>query len=397
MNDQAMRFRVGVFVLASLILLAVLITLFGGFPALFKAQNPYTVIFSDAPGVGPGTPVRRSGVRIGEVQHVELDDATGEVRVRIAVDRRYTIRDNDQPTLMHGLLGGDTTIDFVPRPVDEPPAPNPPVEPGAVLHAGKQAEFKELIPALQSSLQKFDHLTPQLEIAVREYRDLARATRDVLPELRRTNDEFLVATRSWNRLGERLDLFVQTNQDKLAKTLDNLNDTFVRISNVFNEENQRNLNATLKNVRAGSDNLESITKNTDEFLKDSRKTIQRVNDSVRQADEVFANLQRATKPMAERSDSVMRNLDDSTMKLNRLLDDSRELLKLFKSDGSFHAFLTDPTLYNNLTDVSCMLTRVLPRVDRAMRDLELFADKIARHPEALGLGGVVTPGSGLKK
>jgi hypothetical protein len=29
--------------------------------------------------------------------------------------------------------------------------------------------------------------------------------------------------------------------------------------------------------------------------------------------------------------------------------------------------------------------------------METFADKIARHPESLGLGGVVSPSSGLKE
>ena len=29
-------------------------------------------------------------------------------------------------------------------------------------------------------------------------------------------------------------------------------------------------------------------------------------------------------------------------------------------------------------------------------DFETFADKLARHPEALGIGGVVRPGTGLK-
>jgi len=32
-----------------------------------------------------------------------------------------------------------------------------------------------------------------------------------------------------------------------------------------------------------------------------------------------------------------------------------------------------------------------------LRDVEIFADKIARHPEQLGLGGVLRPSSGLKE
>jgi phospholipid/cholesterol/gamma-HCH transport system substrate-binding protein len=44
-----------------------------------------------------------------------------------------------------------------------------------------------------------------------------------------------------------------------------------------------------------------------------------------------------------------------------------------------------------------MVTQVLPRVDRIMRDVEVFADKIARHPESIGIGGAVRPSAGLKE
>src|ERR1700722_11823323 len=99
MNEQAIRFRFGIFILASLILLAVLTILFGGFPNYFKRTVPYTIVFANAPGVAPGTPVRRSGVRIGEVHSVELDNQTGEVVVGITIEDKYFLRKGDRPTL----------------------------------------------------------------------------------------------------------------------------------------------------------------------------------------------------------------------------------------------------------------------------------------------------------
>src|SRR5436305_222270 len=99
MNEQAIRFRFGVFVLTSLILLAILVILFGGFPSYFKGTDRYTIEFSNAQGVAPGTPVRRSGVRIGEVSSIELDNLTGKVRVGIRVDDKYILRKSDRPIL----------------------------------------------------------------------------------------------------------------------------------------------------------------------------------------------------------------------------------------------------------------------------------------------------------
>ena len=114
MNEQAMKFRFGIFVLATLILLGVLVMLFGGVPRYFTPAETYTIILDNALGVTPGTPVRRSGVKIGEVRAVELDNETGKVTVPILVQHGFTIRKSDRPTVVRGLLGGDVSIDFLP-------------------------------------------------------------------------------------------------------------------------------------------------------------------------------------------------------------------------------------------------------------------------------------------
>ena len=44
-----------------------------------------------------------------------------------------------------------------------------------------------------------------------------------------------------------------------------------------------------------------------------------------------------------------------------------------------------------------MMSKILPRLDRILSDVEVFADKIARHPESLGVSGAIRPSSGLKE
>src|SRR5262245_30997824 len=105
-SQRALRLRLGAFGLRSLILLGTLIVLFGSRPAFFRRTVTYVVRFPDAPGLTPGAPVRRSGVRIGEVRSVELDDERDDVRVVLAIDAKYTIRKNEKPTLVTSLLGG---------------------------------------------------------------------------------------------------------------------------------------------------------------------------------------------------------------------------------------------------------------------------------------------------
>jgi phospholipid/cholesterol/gamma-HCH transport system substrate-binding protein len=504
MTEQGMRFRIGLFVLLALVLLATLVTLFGSLPSLFKQYHEYTVTFADAPGVNAGTPVRRSGIRIGEVKSVDLDHDTGEVRVGLLLERPYKLRRGEEPVVAQGLLGSDTCIDVQPAsPAAKGQTPDrTPVEPGSIVAGGKQANIhtllsraSEVVPAthdtltqLRQSLERLERLGPLLEETVKEYRDLAKATREAIPEVRRTatevgrtatevgnlahatrdavpglsqtsdevrelaravremvpelrrtndevcglveaardsvpslnqtndevrqlahavretvpelrhtNEEIQHSVESWGRVGDRVDGLIALNQDKLVKTVDNLNETLVRLSTLFNADNERNLATLLQNVRASSDNLQSITRNTDELLKESRLTVHKVGDSVARADDAMNNLQQATKPLAERSNNVMKNLDESTAKFNATMTELHDLMRVVsQSNGTLQRLVLDPSLYNHLDETVCTLERVLPRLDRILHDLEIFADKVARHPEALGVGGVVSPSSGLK-
>jgi phospholipid/cholesterol/gamma-HCH transport system substrate-binding protein len=440
MNHQAMRFRLGLFVVAVLVLLAALIILFRWLPNVFRHMDAYTITFDNAAGIGPGTPVRRSGVRIGKVKGVQLVNETGKVRVHVVVDPQYNLRLGDQAVLVHGPLSTDSSIDFVARPGKPQPGDQNIVDPGAHFKGVNQANVNvqasqapPVIPPGQETLvearravQTLNRLAPLLEDAVREYRAVGRATREMIPEwqavaratravipelrdlvkesrkavpaLRRTAEEVQVAANNWGQLGERMSVVLQINHEKLEKAVDNLDKTLNTLASTFNEENRKNLNATLRNVKAGSDYLESITKSTDDLVKESRTTLHRVNQSVIRVDDVLGSLQEAVKPVPQRSQSTLKSLDDSARNLNLFLADLRQLTAGVRTaDGSFRRFVVDPSLYNQLNDVACLLTRVVPRLDRVLRDAEVFADKIARHPESLGIGGVVRPSAGLKE
>jgi ABC-type transporter Mla subunit MlaD len=475
MNEQTLRFRIGVFVLAAMLLLAVLITLFGTFPRLFVRSHEFTVIFSDAPGVEEGTPVRRSGVRVGEVKHVTLDDESGKVRVLIVIESPYTIRHSDQATLTHGLLGGDTSIDFVPPRPGARDVDTSAVAPGSEIAGVREmsvntllAEAKDVLPTTQEALndiskaaKRYEQMAPLLEETAKEYRDLAKATREIVPELRKTNDEIgemAKATRTaipkiqqaatdigdlarstndfipelrktndevrelakatretipdlrktndqaqaalitWQKTGERAKLILDRNEDGINQAMDTLNDDLKRVGTVLSDENQRNLTASLRNLRAGTDNLPSISKNTDELLKESRNTMRRVNDSLGNADELMGYLKQAAKPIGERGPAIAKNLDESTARLNAVLADVQELLKaLDRGDGTFKKLISDPSLYNHLDEAACMVTKLLPKLEPILQNVNVFTDKIARHPESLGVRGAISPSSGLKE
>jgi phospholipid/cholesterol/gamma-HCH transport system substrate-binding protein len=454
MSDRSMRWGIGLFVLMALVLLGTLIVMFGSLPSYFKRVHLYTIRFVDAPGIAPGTPVRRSGVRIGEVRDVTLDDERGIVRVRVAIDAQYTIRRNEQPTLNVGLLGSDVSIDFVPMPTEEGQAVDRGIlEPGSEIVGLRPANVNTLLnrasevaPTAQDtlneirrSLQKLERISPLAEETMREYRDLAKDVRRAIPDLQKTNNEIQglakdvrqgipalertnqeyqdlakdvrkmlpetqrnlddigLAARNWGKLGERLNVWAQGNLESVTKTIDELNTVLTRIGTVFNEDNQRYVATILKNSSLASERFNSISRHVDGILEDSRPLPKHISESLSRADLAMDDLRKTFGPYTTRAESTARNLDESLAKVNRILSDFGQLAKVLDQDGTVQRLLKDPSLYNNINDAACMLLRAIPRIERILKDFETFSDKLARHPELLGVRGAIKPSEGLKE
>ena len=112
---------------------------------------------------------------------------------------------------------------------------------------------------------------------------------------------------------------------------------------------------------------------------------------------MFNNIDRATLPIADNAGDILKNLNSASTQLGMTLAEIREIARQFgRSDGTVKQLLNDPALYQNLNEAAASLTRTLIRAERVAKDLEVFADKVARRPETIGIGGALRPSSGLK-
>lgn len=414
MNDTAFKFRLGLFVLIALILLGALIVLFERVPEYFARYITYEVRFREAPGLEKGMPVRKSGVKIGEVADYDLDPDTGIVRVHIQVDRRYQLRMGDQAFMSRGLVLGETAINFM-MGEDRRPAP-----PGHVFE-GKEP--------------------PDLGRALGQARTLADLAGQTLQEV-------LVAANNLSKAAESADTFLRANRAQLDQTIQRVHDLVGRANDLLREENRHNLTATLRNFRQASEQFDQLTRRTDALLTDTHKAVQqlttrldqlstsaeatlneirrtverldkqiassgpkadelllegrttlkRLQASLDRADELLTSLQQTGKLLQERAPNILRNLDEGTARVNALAQELGAFAKaLNEADGTVRRLMNDPSLYSNLNAAAAQLSRSMPQLQQILRDLSLFADRIARHPELLGVGGVVNPSSGIKR
>src|SRR3954464_6008944 len=102
MNERVMQFRIGMFVIVAGLVLTMLVVWFGESPSIFRDQAYVTVHYTEAPGVSEGIPVRKSGIRIGEVESIRFDERPDQpdgVLVTLALERKYRLREGSVPRI----------------------------------------------------------------------------------------------------------------------------------------------------------------------------------------------------------------------------------------------------------------------------------------------------------
>ena len=89
MNTQRLELKVGLFVLAGLILTLSAILTLGGSTNIFTNSNRYTVAISEADGLYEGAKVVLAGLNVGSVSKIDIDTQTKDVVATLTVNRKY--------------------------------------------------------------------------------------------------------------------------------------------------------------------------------------------------------------------------------------------------------------------------------------------------------------------
>ncbi len=125
MDERKLQFRVGATVVAAVLITGILVALFGNVPAPFRKKTTICVRFPEAPGAVPDTPVRKSGILIGRVSHIEFDKDDTGVLVTIQIDGNRTVYHDEKCRIVNSLIGigSDTVLEFLRRPGAGPHTP----------------------------------------------------------------------------------------------------------------------------------------------------------------------------------------------------------------------------------------------------------------------------------
>jgi phospholipid/cholesterol/gamma-HCH transport system substrate-binding protein len=355
MNDRVMQFRVGVMVLATAIIAGILIVLFGDLPSLVQSTYQLKMEFADARGVSQGTPVRKNGILVGRVADLTLNERGG-VTVVADIDSYVPIYKDEQPRISGSLLG-DAEISLVPGRIVPP----------------RQRLGKEEVLAGAVSRDPFE-VFATLE-----------------PKFGATLDSLAEASESVSKLSKNFDRMFAGGDDKfetmVRKTeaaLDNFTIAMNNINDVMGDPKAR------ERMKAAIEALPQV-------MADLRTTVQGIGTVVDSADRNLRNLEGLTKPLGDRGEQMVAQVDRTIGRLDETLQQAALFTKaLNESQGTLGKLVRDPKVYDDLAQAANNVNKLTKELRPIVDDVRVFTDKIARHPEQLGVRGALDRRPGLK-
>ncbi|MFM7107764.1 MAG: MlaD family protein [Planctomycetaceae bacterium] len=355
MNDRVMQFRVGVVVLATAIIAGILVVLFGDLPSLVQATYPLKISFTDARGISNGTPVRKNGILVGRVTSVELD-ATGGVSVVAEIDTHVPIYRDEQPRITSTILG-DSEIQLVPGTIRPP--------------RQRLATDETLTGAVSKDpFEVFAQLEPKLGGALASLTQASEA----VSRLSANMDKLLLGE------DDRFERLVQ----KTEAALDSFNTAMGNVNDVLGDPAARD------KVKAALDDLPAV-------MAELRKTVKGIGATVDTADRNLRNLEGLTRPLGERGAGMVAQVDRTLGRLDETLQQAALFTRtLNESQGTLGRLVRDPKVYDDLAQAAANVNRLTRELRPIVDDVRVFTDKIARHPEQLGVRGALDRGPGLK-
>ncbi len=410
MDENKLKFGVGVLVISAIGIGIVLIFLFGAFPSVLNRDYALTAVFPSAAGIGSNTPVVRDGVRIGRVSSIDLRDEGG-VLVTLSMDSNYAVPHRYIPRIGSGnFVTGDAQLEFV-RADDKTldaifgedrEIVSKPYSDGEFLDYGtKSQSLFEMQGDLQETFSAIQSAGESIASAGESVNQLANQVRDIVGG-------------SESRVDEVSDQVVETLEEFQAVLRD------VR-SIVGNPETQENIESSIAALPQLLEGMQDALDSTDsvfdilekagvqfekvgiaaeDTVKAAQQTVENVNTTIDSAGRTIRNLEQFTEPLAERGEEMV----DQAIRTLASLEQSLAQVEQFgrtlnNSDGTLKRFLEDDDIYwqvkRSVENVETATARIRPILD----DVRTFTDKIARDPRELGIRGAISrrpSGAGLK-
>lgn len=366
-TERQAQFRTGVLVMIALAIGGWLVYEFGDLNQFTQKRYMVQIHFESASGLYPTAPVTYSGLSVGVVRQIQLDERRGGVVVSVNIREGVLVPADSKAIVVRSILG-ETAIDITAGNSRE------------VLKPGMRMDGQMAVDPLE--------MVQRMEGRAVEVLDALTST-----------------SREWELVAKNVNGLMETNRGNLgevveraAESLHQFTDTMTNVNSLLKSANK--VVGDPEAQQALHDTLVAMPKlvtETQRTIAETRGAVQSTRLVLDNVNKNLVNLNQLTEPVGKRGEQMVAKLDSSLTNLDQLMSELNRFSKLVNTkDGSLQKFASDPSLYDNLDRSSQSLAVLLKNVEPVLRDLREFSDKVARNPELLGVGGAVRPSAGVK-
>ena len=287
--------KVGLFVLAALVLLVLAFVFVAGSNLLQRPMNKYTVRTKFAGGVESGSPVRYAGLKVGRVDTTSIDPADpARVVLAISVEPSTPVHSDSRARINSlGLLGEYYVEIFpgTPQAAKLPSGSEIPVEESVQWaelvnrFGGATEEAKGLLadarPRVNRALDNINALTneenrqrvravlermdqiltearPRLQTTLKNFESSSGKIDKFMDDIKETRAHLDQLLQNWGKLTGHDDAEVEQTLRTLRETLGRAEQTMDEVRRLM-VANRENLDVTLENIRVSSENVRELT------------------------------------------------------------------------------------------------------------------------------------------
>jgi phospholipid/cholesterol/gamma-HCH transport system substrate-binding protein len=369
MNERVMQFRLGLFVIFAGLVLTMLVIWFGESPQLFRQNNYVTVHYREAPGVAEGIPVRKSGIRVGEVASIRFDDRANKpdgVLVTLALERRYRFTAGTTPRVTRALIG-DVSIDLLPGAgpgeLVTSRTPEGSMDPRYIIEGSVSADPATALASASAAFEKVGGTLESIDTAAKGIAEVSKKAKDL--------DQMVVA---WRDMGKKV--------GKLA-------DDFDKVV----KDNEANIQPAITSFRKAADNLnETLDPKT-------REAFRTTASNAAAASAKFDKLMTDIGPLGHDlggtagGSTPTTNLGQAMMRFNRVAYEVGLLTRTLadphgglNTNGSLAKLFVKSDLYDNMTLMANGAREVFASARPIVKNLGRFAERIANDPSVISRG-----------
>ncbi|MHB8902592.1 MAG: MlaD family protein [Thermoguttaceae bacterium] len=368
MEDRVMQWRIGMVVLFATLATTVLTLAFAQKDSFFSLQRLWrpnyriSIRFPEAPGVTDASPVRKSGILIGRVVSVELLDE-GSAMVTAEIDRDRPLF-NDEVCRINRTLFGDSVLEFV-----------------------KIRDWKGAKKEVDVSLMQDGIVAPD---PIQVVGNLEQNLSTAISSVGNTSDRIGVFINKLDYLVG-TDDEIRDRKEKMGKIIDKSAETAEAITRLAETANELIGDPVVR------DELKATLQQMPQLMQETRLAIGRMNQSMDLVDKNLTNVQEFTSILGKQGGETLLRLNESVDKLDRLMSEALVFSQsLNDSKGTIGQLVHNPELYQSVNRAVKNIEELTQDLRPIISDARLFSDKIARHPELLGVRGAIKPEDGSK-